>query len=201
MHVSQLTSWVTPFSRPSQSGTWVCGLTQIYPSLNMSRMFVKAASFNWEISEVLGSSWLMMHLCRLPMLLWVVGWTTVTHFSRVSPNLIFLDYSLHKTVQLELLQIRVNILGLLRYSGNSIGSLFSFAQSSNWLPWCTSLFILVSLNILLLLLTILDIVTVLPISSMYQNFNNQHIDNHVNVFCFTYLGSVVPYSPLWIRED
>ena len=25
----------------------------------------------------------------------------------------------------------------LRYSGNSIGSLFSFAQSSNWLPWCT----------------------------------------------------------------
>ena len=57
------------------------------------------------------------------------------------------------------------------------GSLFSFAQSSNWLPWCTCLFILVSLNILLqicphtALLTILDIV--LPISSMCPNFNLQ----------------------------
>ena len=56
-------------------------------------------------------------------------------------------------------------------------SLFGFAQSSNWLPWCTSLFILVSLNILLhiyphtALLTILDIIRVLPISSVYQNFN------------------------------
>ena len=54
-----------------------------------------------------------------------------------------------------------------------------FAQSSNWLPWCTSLFILVSLNISLhiylhtALLTILDAVRVLPISSMYQNFNPQ----------------------------
>ena len=121
----------------------------------------------------------MMHLCRLPMFLLVVGWTTVTHFSGISPNSIFIDYSLYKTVQLELLQIRVNtcILGLLRYSGNSIVSLFSFAQSSNWLPWCTSLFILVSLNILLhtyphtALLTILDVVRVLPFSSMFQNFN------------------------------
>ena len=48
---------------------------------------------------------------------------------------------------------------------------------SNWLPWCTSLFILASLNILLhiyphtIILTILDIVRVLPISLMYQNFN------------------------------
>ena len=25
MHVSQLTSWATPFTPPSQSGTWVCG--------------------------------------------------------------------------------------------------------------------------------------------------------------------------------
>ena len=48
---------------------------------------------------------------------------------------------------------------------------------SNWLPWCKSLFILVFLNNLLhtyphtALLTILDLVRVLPISSMYQNFN------------------------------
>ena len=57
----------------------------------------------------------------------------------------------------------------------------SLSQSSNWLPWCTSLFILVSLNISLhiyphtALLTILDAVRVLPISSMYQNFNLQFI--------------------------
>ena len=112
----------------------------------------------------------MIHLCQLPILLLVIGWTTITHILGVSPNLIFIDYSI--TVELELLQIRVNILGLLQYSGNSIGSLFSFAQSSNWLPWCTRLFILVSLNILLhtyphtALLTILDVVRVLPISSI-----------------------------------
>ena len=118
-----------------------------------------------------------MHLCQLPMLLLVVSRTTLTHFSGVSPNSIFIDYSLYKTVQLELLQIRVNILGLLQYSGNSIETLFSFTQSSNWLQWCTSLFILVSLNILLhtyphtALLTIVDIVRVLSISSMFQTFN------------------------------
>ena len=44
-------------------------------------------------------------------LLLVVGWTTVTHFSGVSPNPIFIDCSLSKIVQLELLQIRVNTLG------------------------------------------------------------------------------------------
>ena len=62
-----------------------------------------------------------------------------------------------------------SVLGPLPYS---IGFLCSFAQSSNWLPWCTSLFILVSLNILFHiyphtpLLTILDriLVRVLPIS-------------------------------------
>ena len=49
----------------------------------------------------------MMHLYWLPMLWLVVGWTTVTHFLGVSPNSIFIDYSLSKRVQLELLQIRV----------------------------------------------------------------------------------------------
>ena len=48
------------------------------------------------------------------MLLLVVGWTAVTHFSGVSKNSIFIDYSLSKRVQLELLQIHVNILGQLR---------------------------------------------------------------------------------------
>ena len=45
------------------------------------------------------------------MLLLVVGWTTVTHFSGVSLKSIFIDYSLSKIVLLELLQIRVNTLG------------------------------------------------------------------------------------------
>ena len=80
----------------------------------------------------------------------------------------------------------------LRYSGNSIGSLFSFTQSSNWLPWCTSLFILVSLNISLhiyphtALLTILNIVRVLPLSSIYQNFKLQFTSP------LSSLGSVFP---------
>ena len=137
----------------------------------------------------------MMQLCRLPMLLLVVGRTTATHFSGVSPNSIFTDYSLSKIVQLELLQIQVNILGLLRYSGNYIGSLFSFAQSSNWLPWCTSLFILASLNTLLhiyphtTILIILDVARVLPISLMYQNFNLKFT---------TPLSSLVSVSPLML---
>ena len=104
------------------------------------------------------------------------------------------NYS-HTSVIIQLLQIRVNILGQLRYSENSIGTLFSFAQSSHWLPWCTSLFILVSLNILLhvyphtTLLTILDVVRVLPISLMYQNFNLQFTSP---------LSSLVSVLPLMI---
>ena len=115
-------------------------------------------------------------MCWLSMLVLVVGWTTVTHFSGVSKFYLLRLQSI-QTVQLELLHIEGNILGLLRYSLNSIGFLFSFSQSSNWLPLCTSLFILVCLNILLhtyphtTLLIILDIVRGLPISSMYQNFN------------------------------
>ena len=35
-----------PFTPPSQSETWVCGLTLIFLFLNMSRMFVKVALFN-----------------------------------------------------------------------------------------------------------------------------------------------------------
>ena len=51
-----------------------------------------------------------MQLCWLPMLLLVVGWTTVTHFSGVSPNSIFTDYSLSKIVQLQLLLIRISLI-------------------------------------------------------------------------------------------
>ena len=58
-----------PFTLPSQSGTWVFGLTLglIFLSLNMFRMFVKVGLFNRGILEILGSSRLMMQLCRLPI--------------------------------------------------------------------------------------------------------------------------------------
>ena len=62
-------------------------------------------------------------------------------------------------------------------------------------PWCTSLFILVFLNISLhiyphtALLTIHDVVRVLPISSMYQNFNPQFISP------LSSLASVLPLMP------
>ena len=41
-----LTSWAALFTPPNQPGTWVCNLTMIFPSPNISRIFVKAASFN-----------------------------------------------------------------------------------------------------------------------------------------------------------
>ena len=104
----------------------------------------------------------------------------------------FLKFFLSKVLAWTLVQIQANILWLLQYSGNSIGFLFSFVQSSNCLPWCTSLFMLVWLNILLhtyphaALLTILDAVRVLPISSMYQNFNLKFIS------LLSSLASVLP---------
>ena len=44
-----------------------------------------------------------MQLCQLPMLLLVVGWTTVTHFSGVSLKSVSIDYSQSKIVLQELL--------------------------------------------------------------------------------------------------
>ena len=46
----------SPFTPPSQSGTWVCGLTLIFLSLNTPRMFVKAVLLNSGILEILGST-------------------------------------------------------------------------------------------------------------------------------------------------
>ena len=68
----------------------------------------------------------MMQLCRLPILLLVVGWTTVTHFSGVSPNSIFIDYSLSKIVQLELLQIQVTLLTHFTHCNSLFRSLSKF---------------------------------------------------------------------------
>ena len=54
----------------------------------------------------------------------------------------------------------------------SIGSLFSFAQSSNWLPWCTSLFILLSINISLHIYPHTALLTILDVVKSVANFLN-----------------------------
>ena len=172
MHVSQLTSWVTPSTPPSQSGTWVCGLTQIFPSSKHVQNVCKGCFI--QLTDFRNIRQFLTHDASVSVANAFVS-SRLYYCNSLfrGPNPIFIDYSQDKTVQLELLQIRVNILKLLRYSGNSTGFLYSFAGSSNWLPWCISLFILVFLNILLhtyphtaLLTAILDIVGVLPISSM-----------------------------------
>ena len=50
----------------------------------------------------------MMLLYLWPMLLLVVDWITVTHFSGVSLGSIFVNYSASKTVQLESYQIPID---------------------------------------------------------------------------------------------
>ena len=76
----------------------------------MFRMSAKVVLCNSVILDMLGVFLLMMLLYLSPMLLLVVGWITVTHFSGVSLSSIFVDYSASKTVQLESYQIPVDTL-------------------------------------------------------------------------------------------
>ena len=52
-------------------------------------------------TDMSGGFLLVMLLYLWPMLLLVVGWITVTHFSGVSLSSIFVNYSVSKTVHLE----------------------------------------------------------------------------------------------------
>ena len=76
--------------------------------------------------------------------------------------------------------------------------LFSFAQGSNWLPWCTGLFHAGSPKYFALYLstyhntTILDIAGVLAISLMYQNFAYLYTKAYPPWLIFSYGFSVVP---------
>ena len=76
----------------------------------MFRMFAKVALCNSVILDMSGAFLLLMPLYLWAMLLLVVGWTTVTHFSGVSLHSIFVNYNASKTVQLESYQIPVDIL-------------------------------------------------------------------------------------------
>ena len=123
-----------------------------------------------------------MQLFWLPMLLLIVGWTSVNHFSGVSPC----KFNIHRLHSIQNSAARI-VTNLRKYT-----RITAVLRKLYWLSillapyslrvqtgWCTSLFILVSLNILLhiythtTLLIILDTVRMLPISSMYQNLNLQ----------------------------
>ena len=65
---------------PAES-VWVCGLILIFPCPNMLRMSAKVVLCNSMILDISGGFLLMMLLYLWPMLLLVVGWITVTHFS------------------------------------------------------------------------------------------------------------------------
>ena len=73
----------------------------------MFRMSAKVVLCNSLILDMSGGFLLMMLLYLWPILLLVVGWITVTHFSGVSLNSIFVNYSASKIVQLESYKIPV----------------------------------------------------------------------------------------------
>ena len=99
------------------------------------------------ILDMSGGFLLMMFLYLWPMLLLVVGWITVTHFSGVSLSSIFVNYSASKTVQLESYQIPVDRLVYLLFLRNCIGFLLNIAQSSKQPPLFISFPTLVFLSI------------------------------------------------------
>ena len=74
----------------------------------MFRMSAKVVLCNSVILDMSGGFLLMMLLYLWPMLLLVVSWITVTHFSVVSLNSNIINYSASKIVQLALYQIPVD---------------------------------------------------------------------------------------------
>ena len=74
----------------------------------MFRMSAKVVLCNSVILDMSGGFLLMMCLYLWPMLLLVVDWITVIHFSGVSLSSIFVNYSSAKIVQLESYQIPVD---------------------------------------------------------------------------------------------
>ena len=74
----------------------------------MFRMSAKVVLLNSVISDMSGGFLLMMFLCLWLMLLLVVVWITVTHFSGASPSSIYTNYNASKIVQPELYQTPVD---------------------------------------------------------------------------------------------
>ena len=78
------------------------GSILIFLCPNMFRMSAKVVLCNSVTLDMSSSFSLMMLLYLWQILLLVVGWITVTHFSRVSLSSIFVNYSAFKIVQLAL---------------------------------------------------------------------------------------------------
>ena len=76
----------------------------------MFRMSAKVVLCNSMTLDMSGGFLLMMRLYLWPMLLLVVSWITVTHFSGVSLSSIFVNYSASKIVQPESYKIPVDTL-------------------------------------------------------------------------------------------
>ena len=73
-------------------------------------MSAKIVLCNSVILDMSGGFLFIMLLYLWPMLLLVVGWITLTHFSGVSLSSIFVNYSASEIVQLESYQIPVDTL-------------------------------------------------------------------------------------------
>ena len=97
----------------------------------MFRMSAKVILCNSVILDMSGSFLLMMLLYLGPMLLLVVGWITVTHFSGVSLSSIFINYSASKTVQLESYQIPVDTL---HSAARIVSNTCRYTKKLHWLP-------------------------------------------------------------------
>ena len=76
----------------------------------MFRMSAKVVLCNSVTLDMSDGFLLMILLYLWPMLLLVVGWINVTHFSGVCLSSIFVNYSASKIVQLESYQIPVDTL-------------------------------------------------------------------------------------------
>ena len=92
----------------------------------MFRMSAKIVLCNCVTLDMSGSFLLVMLLYLWPMLLLVVSWITVTHYSRVSLSAIFVNYRTSTIVQLKSYHIPVDTLEQLLYLRNYIGFLLNF---------------------------------------------------------------------------
>ena len=91
----------------------------------MFRISAKVVLCNSVTLDLSGGFLLMMLLYLWPMLLLVVCWITVTHFSGVSLSSMFVNYSASKIVQLESYKIPVDIFSTNRFLIPSMNSALS----------------------------------------------------------------------------
>ena len=165
----------------------------------MLRMSAKVVLCNSVILDMSDSFLLIMFLYLGPMLLLVVSWITVTHFSGVSLSSIFVNYSASKTVQLESYQIPVDTLR------NCIGFQLNIAQSLKQPPLFISFSTLVFPSILLhislhtVVPTVPVTVRVVVISLSFPSFNPQS-KNLSNSLAIVLLLMLPLFGMLFLRR-